>query len=167
MKSDQTEIIYLGLGSNLGNREANLEEVFQELPPEVIVFLQSALYETKPWGYLEQPDFLNLVVQAKTELSPRDLLVYLKNIEKKIGRKPSLIYGPRLVDIDILLYGNQIINEKNLTIPHKKITERAFVLVPLVEIAPDLSIPDSNKMISKLLESIDSSGVSLYEGPQE
>jgi len=167
MKSDQTEIIYLGLGSNLGDREANLQTVYQELPPEVEITIFSSLYETEPWGFRDQPDFLNQVVQAKTELSPRELLEYLKKIEKKIGRKPSFIYGPRLVDIDILLYGNMIINENNLVIPHNRIAERAFVLVPFEEIAPDLSLPDSTLTISELLESIDSSDVSLYKGPQE
>ncbi len=167
MKSDQTEIIYLGLGSNLGDREANLQTVFQELPPVVEITIFSSLYETEPWGFRDQPDFLNQVVQAKTELCPRELLVYLKKVETKIGRKPGFIYGPRLVDIDILLYGNMIINENNLVIPHNKIAERAFVLVPFAEIAPDLSLPGSTLMISELLESIDSSDVSLYEGPQE
>ncbi len=167
MKSDQTEIIFLGLGSNLGDREANLQTVFQELPPEVEPTIFSSLYETEPWGFRDQPDFLNQVVQAKTELSPRELLVYLKKIEKKVGRKPRFLYGPRLVDIDILLYGNMIINEINLVIPHNKIAERAFVLVPLAEIAPDLSLPDSAKTISELLELIESSDVSLYDGPRE
>jgi len=167
MKSDQTEIIYLGLGSNLGDREANLQTVFRELPPEIEITIFSSLYETEPWGFRDQPDFLNQVVQVKTKLSPRELLEYLKKIEKKIGRKPSFIYGPRLVDIDILLYGNMIINENNLVIPHNKIDERAFVLVPFAEIAPDLSLPDSTLTISELLESIDSSDVSLYKGPQE
>ena len=167
MKSDQTEIIYLGLGSNLGDREANLETVLQELPPDVEIIFYSSLYETKPWGFRDQPDFLNQVVQAETELSPRELLVYLKKIEKKIGRKPSFTYGPRMVDIDILLYGNMIITETNLTIPHYRITERAFVLTPLAEIAPELSLPDSTITISELLETIDSSDVSLYEGPKE
>ncbi|MEE8357236.1 MAG: 2-amino-4-hydroxy-6-hydroxymethyldihydropteridine diphosphokinase [Anaerolineales bacterium] len=167
MKSEQTEIIFLGLGSNLGDREANLQSVVQELPPVVEITTFSSLYETEPWEFRDQPNFLNQVVQAKTKLSPRELLIYLKKIEKKIGRKPSFVYGPRLVDIDILLYGNMIINEINLVIPHNKIAERAFVLVPLAEITPDLLLPDSVKTISELLEVIDSSDVSLYEGPQE
>jgi 2-amino-4-hydroxy-6-hydroxymethyldihydropteridine diphosphokinase len=106
-------------------------------------------------------------VQGKTELPPRELLAYLKKIEKKVGRKPSFIYGPRLVDIDILFYGKKVVNEVHLTIPHKKIAERAFVLVPLTEIAPGLKFPDSDQTISDLVNSIDISGVSIYEGIQE
>ena len=167
MESDLKEIIYLSLGSNLGDREANLESVFEELPPEIEVMLRSSIYETEPWGFKDQPDFLNMILQGKTELTPRELLAYLKKIEKKIGRKPSFIYGPRLVDIDILFYGKKVVDEVQLTIPHKKIPERAFVLVPLMEIAPDLEYPDSDQTISDLASSIDTSGVSLYEGPQE
>ncbi len=167
MESDLREIIYLSLGSNLGDREANLESVFEELPPAIEMIVRSSIYQTEPWGFKDQPDFLNMVVQGKTELSPRELLVYLKKIEKKIGRKPSFIYGPRLVDIDILFYGKKVVDEVSLTIPHKKIPERAFVLVPLMEIAPDLKFPDSDQTISNLVSSIDTSGVSLYIGNQE
>lgn len=167
MESDLREIIYLSLGSNLGDREANLEAVFKELPPAIDVIVCSSIYQTEPWGFKDQPDFLNQVVQGETELPPRELLAYLKKIEKKIGRKPSFIYGPRLVDIDILFYGKKVINEVYLTLPHKKIPERAFVLVPLMEIAPELKFPDSDQTISDLVSSIDTSGVILYEGDQE
>ncbi len=167
MESDLRESIYLSLGSNMGDREANLESVFEELPPEIEVMVRSSIYETEPWGFKDQPYFLNMILQGKTELTPRELLAYLKKIEKKIGRKPSFIYGPRLVDIDILFYGKKVVDEVQLTIPHKKILERAFVLVPLMEIAPDLEYPDSDQTISDLASSIDTSGVSLYEGSQE
>jgi len=167
MESDLRETIYLSLGSNLGDREANLASVFEELPPAIEVILRSSIYQTTPWGFKYQPDFLNMVVQGETELPPRELLTYLKKIEKKIGRKPSFIYGPRLVDIDILFYGKKVVDEVHLTIPHKKMPERAFVLVPLLEIAPDLKIPDSDQTVSDLVSVIDTSGVSLYEGAQE
>ena len=167
MESDLREIIYLSLGSNLGDRKANLESVFEELTPAIEVILCSSIYQTEPWGFKDQPDFLNMVVQGETELLPRELLAYLKKIEKKIGRKPSFIYGPRLVDIDILFYGKKVVDEVQLTIPHNKIPERAFVLVPLLEIAPDLKFPDSDQTVSDLVSSIDTSGVSLYEGTQE
>ncbi len=164
MESDLREIIYLSLGSNLGDREANLESVIEEFPPAIEVIVRSSIYQTEPWGFEDQPDFLNMVAQGKTELAPRELLTYLKKIEKKIGRKPSFIYGPRLVDVDILFYGEKVVDEIQLTIPHDKIPERAFVLVPLMEIAPDLKYPDSDQTISDLANSIDTSGVSLYEG---
>jgi len=167
MESDLREIIYLSLGSNLGDREANLESVFEELPPAIEVIVRSSIYQTEPWGFEDQPDFLNMVAQGKTELTPRELLAYLKKIEKKIGRKPSFIYGPRLVDVDILFYGEKVVDEIQLKIPHEKIPERAFVLVPLMEIAPDLKYLDSDQTISDLANSIDTSGVSLYEGSQE
>jgi len=167
MESDLKEIIYLSLGSNLGDRGANLESVFEQLPPAIEVIVRSSIYQTEPWGFKDQPDFLNMVVQGETELPPRELLAYLKKIEKKIGRKPDFLYGPRLVDIDILFYGEKVVDEIHLTIPHKKIPERAFVLVPLAEIAPDLKFPNSEQTISDLASSIDTSGVALFKGNQE
>jgi len=166
MVLDKKEVIYLSLGSNLGDREANLQAVYRELPPAVEVTTYSSIYSTEPWGFRDQPDFLNQVLEAETTLPPRELLVYLKAIEKKIGRKPSFLYGPRLVDIDILLYGDTILHRARLTIPHNKMTERAFVLVPLAEIAPDLIHPESGQTINDLLLLIDTSGVTHYQGNQ-
>ena len=166
MESNQKEIVYLSLGSNLGDREANLEAVFRELPPQITVMASSSIYQTEPWGFQDQPDFFNQVIQTETVLSPRELLSYLKKIEKKIGRKPSFLYGPRLMDIDILLYGDQVVHEEELIIPHEKMFERAFVLVPLAEIAPELMHPECDMTISDLLNTIDTSGVSLYGGNQ-
>lgn len=166
MESNQKEIVYLSLGSNLGDREANLEAVFRELPPQITVMASSSIYQTEPWSFQDQPDFFNQVIQTETVLSPRELLSYLKKIEKKIGRKPSFLYGPRLMDIDILLYGDQVVHEEELIIPHEKMFERAFVLVPLAEIAPGLMHPECDMTISDLLNTIDTSGVSLYGGNQ-
>ena len=167
MTVNQKEQIYLSLGSNLGDREGNLSAVFSALPPEVIVTGSSSIYQTVPWGFRDQPDFLNQILQAETALSPQALLRYVKGIEKQIGREPSFLYGPRLVDIDILLYGNQIISEDNLTIPHKNIPERAFILVPLAELSPELIFPESSIPIQEILNSIDTSGISLYISSQD
>ncbi len=166
MESNQKEIVYLSLGSNLGDREANLEAVFRELPPLVNVIASSSIYQTEPWGFQDQPDFLNQVILTETALSPWELLIYLKKIEKNIGRKSSFLFGPRLVDIDILFYRDQVIHEEELIIPHEKIFERAFVLVPLAEIAPELMHPENGMTISDLLNTVDTSGVSLYGGNQ-
>ena len=133
-------MIYLSIGSNLGDREKNLGRAREKLEPEVQIIAASPVYETAPWGYLEQPAFLNQVLEVKTSLPPHDLLSYLKQIEIQIGRQPNFHYGPRLIDLDILLYNEMAIKENDLEIPHPHITERAFVLVPLADLAPDLVV---------------------------
>ena len=163
MKTGQNELIYLSLGSNLGDRQKNLESVEKLLPPKVLVRKRSRIYETEPWGYQDQPRFLNQVLAVQTSLSPLELLAYLKRIEKSIGRKPSFRFGPREVDIDILLYGSQVINNKNLVIPHVRLTERSFVLVPLVEIAPGLILPGSESTLINIMETIDTSDVYPFQ----
>jgi 2-amino-4-hydroxy-6-hydroxymethyldihydropteridine diphosphokinase len=163
MKTDQNQLVYLSLGSNLGDRHKNLMAVENLLPPLVIVKERSRVYETEPWGYQDQPRFLNQVLAAATSLSPLDLLAYLKDIEKSIGRKSSFRYGPREVDIDILLYGDQVIIQDCLIIPHKRLPERAFVLVPLAELAPDLILPGSKHTITDLLDTIDTSDVYPFQ----
>jgi len=164
MTTDQTELIYLALGSNLGDRQKNLQAVEEAFPPQVQIIKKSSIYETEPWGYLDQPIFLNQVLCVKTTLSPLELLAYIKDLEKRIGRKPSFRYGPREVDIDILIYGDNVIDEDLLTIPHLRLKERAFVLVPLAEIAPDLILPGVDMTIKDLLDHQDSSAVTLYQG---
>ena len=160
---EQKHRIFLSLGSNLGDRKSNLEKAIQALPPQVEVINQSSLYETEPWGFLDQPNFLNQVLEAETLLSPLELLDHIKGIEKEVGRKPGRRFGPRLIDIDILLYGDQSISEDGLTIPHKRMMERAFVLIPLDEITPNLSIPGSSLTIHELAGRIDPIGVILYQ----
>jgi 2-amino-4-hydroxy-6-hydroxymethyldihydropteridine diphosphokinase len=155
--------IYLSLGSNLGNRTSNLEKALHSLSPLVDVVNQSSIYETEPWGVLDQPNFLNQVLEGETNLSPSELLEHVKGIEREMGRKPSRRFGPRLVDIDILFYGDQIISEDGLTIPHKRMSERAFVLIPLKEIAPDLLYPGSPQTINDLASGVDPTGVVLYK----
>ena len=160
--TDDKQRIFLSLGSNLGDRESNLEKALSSLSPHVNVVNQSSIYETEPWGFLDQPNFLNQVLEGETNLSPLELIDYVKGIEKEIGRKPGRRFGPRLVDIDILFYGDQIISEDGLSIPHKRMTERAFVLIPLYEIAPDLVFPGSSQMIKDLVSGLDPAGVVLY-----
>lgn len=163
MQTNQNQVVFLSLGSNLGDRQKNLIAVENLLLPQVIVKERSPIYETEPWGYQEQPRFLNQVLSVTTSLSPWDLLTYLNDIEKSIGRKPSFRYGPREVDIDILLYGDQEIVQENLIIPHERLTERAFVLAPLADLAPELILPGSKNTIAGILDTIDTSDVYLFQ----
>ncbi len=156
------EKIFLGLGSNLGDRFANLTNAVQSLPPAVKVVEVSPVYQTEPWGYTEQPAFLNQVILAKTGLAPEKLLSYLKSIEISVGRKPTFHYGPRQIDIDILFYGQQIISKDTLTIPHPHLHQRAFVLVPLADLAPDFRHPVLGLTITELLSQVETAGVSVY-----
>jgi 2-amino-4-hydroxy-6-hydroxymethyldihydropteridine diphosphokinase len=162
MEQYRLEVIYLSLGTNLGNRVENLDAVKKELIREVTILSCSPIYETEPWGYLDQPDFLNQVLAVETELSPVELLEFIKKVEKKIGRKPNFRYGPRIVDIDILLYGDRIIQDQDLVIPHPSLRERAFVLIPLADLNPELIYPGTELSISDLLQGVDPAGVDLY-----
>ncbi len=157
-------LIYLGLGTNLGSRLENLEAARAAMPPQVTILRASRVYETPPWGYVDQPSFLNQVVEAQTRLSPRQLLIHLKSIEGHLGRVPTFQYGPRLIDIDILFYGSQVLNLDGLIIPHPRLAERAFVLAPLAELAPGLVHPHSGQTIRQLLAQIDTSGVEVFHG---
>ncbi len=159
--------IYLGLGANLGDRWANLMKAREALPPEVRLLSASPIYETPPWGYLDQPAFLNQVVEADTGLPPKALLDYLKNLEDRLGRSQTFHYGPRSIDIDILFYDDLVIKLPGLTIPHPHLAERAFVLVPLADLAPDLLHPVEKKTIGELMEAIDRTGIVLVERKPE
>jgi 2-amino-4-hydroxy-6-hydroxymethyldihydropteridine diphosphokinase len=156
--------VYLGLGTNLGDRLHNLEAALAALPEGVHVRGLSRVYETAPWGYLDQPDFLNQVAEVETDLSPLDLLGELKRIEQHQGRQQTFRYGPRQIDIDILLYGRQVIDAPGVQIPHPRLAERAFVLVPLAELAPNLRHPVLQRTISDLLKDVDASGVEAFVG---
>jgi 2-amino-4-hydroxy-6-hydroxymethyldihydropteridine diphosphokinase len=120
---------------------------------------ESPIYVTPPWGYEDQPDFLNQVIQVTTRLEPTQLLDYLKGIEDDMGRKATFRYGPRLIDLDILFYGQRVIREESLQIPHPRLHERAFVLVPLHDIAPDFVHPVLRETIRDLLSKVDVEGV--------
>jgi len=142
--------VYLGLGSNLGDRQVNLERAIERLEEKLEIVQTSSLYETEPVGYREQPLFLNAVCRATTNLSPFELLHLDKEIETALGRAPSFPNGPRIIDIDILFYGEEVIETPQLTIPHPRLTERAFVLVPLAEVAPYLVHPGLRVTIGEL-----------------
>ena len=167
--------VYLGLGSNLGNRRKNLEEAARILfrprkksaKPALsrdtshhreTVIIQprrsSSIYETVPWGYISQPNFLNCVLEMGTTLPPGRLLELVQGVEQDLGREWSPRYGPRLIDVDILLWGNEIIDEPGLQVPHPRLHQRAFVLVPLAELAPGLTHPDSGLTIGQLAEMV-------------
>jgi 2-amino-4-hydroxy-6-hydroxymethyldihydropteridine diphosphokinase len=155
--------VFLALGTNLGEREANLAQARKEISSVSSIQKESSIYETPPWGVIDQPAFLNQVLAAETSLSPVELLAAVKEIEAKMGRVPSVRYGPRLIDIDILLYGNTVLNTPTLTLPHPRMAERAFVLVPLLEIVPDQVSPVSGERLVALLTGLDQSGITKRE----
>jgi 2-amino-4-hydroxy-6-hydroxymethyldihydropteridine diphosphokinase len=151
--------VYIALGTNLGDRQANLTQAREALPPAVRVTQASPVYETEPWGYTDQPRFLNQAIQAETNLAPKELLAYLKRLESNLGRTPTFHYGPRLIDLDILLYDDLQIETPNLTIPHPHLSERPFVLVPLADLASERCIPGLGKSVKELLAGVDVSEV--------
>ncbi|HEX2975522.1 MAG TPA: 2-amino-4-hydroxy-6-hydroxymethyldihydropteridine diphosphokinase [Bacteroidales bacterium] len=154
--------IYLGLGSNLDDREANLTEAVDRIGTIVgNVIRTSSIYETEPWGFTTDEQFLNMVVEAETDLNPADLHEQTKKIETRLGRikdKEEEEYTSRIIDIDILFYEDVIVNDVDLRIPHPLIEERNFVLVPLNEIAPDFVHPVLKKKISELLQASSDTG---------
>ena len=156
-------IIYLALGTNLGDRFANLQAAIAALPPAVRVLAQSPVYETPPWGLTDQPAFLNMVLKGETALAPVELLKRLKLLETELGRLPAVRWGPRRIDMDILFYDKLILDTPELTIPHPHLHERAFVLVPLADLAPDLVHPLLSATIKKLRSAVDTTGVKRYE----
>ena len=146
--------VYLGLGSNIGDRDANLSAALRELAAVVTIERVSSVYDTAPMLYTDQPRFHNLVCQATTSLSPDALLHAVKEIERQLGRTLGPRYGPRVIDIDVLLYDRLILNTSALTIPHPRMAERAFVLAPLAELAPTLKHPVLGEMIAELLRRV-------------
>lgn len=152
-------IVYLSLGSNLGDRERHLQQTVECLDSAGLQVLRiSSVFETDPVDKLDQPRFLNAVVEVRTTLLPRQLLARTSKLERRLGRKRLVDKGPRTIDIDILLYGAAIVNTRDLTLPHPRMTERRFVLEPLAELAPGLRHPVTRRTIAELLASTMSQG---------
>jgi dihydropteroate synthase/2-amino-4-hydroxy-6-hydroxymethyldihydropteridine diphosphokinase len=154
--------VYLGLGSNLGDRYGRLIEALDRLQAYVAIDAISSIYETEPWGYADQPRFLNAVCGGETDLTPLGLLGAVKTIETEMGRELTFRYGPRAIDIDILLYGAEMIAQDSVSIPHAHLHERDFVLAPLNEIAPDAFHPKLEKSIAMLSAAIDLAQVVVF-----
>ena len=162
---------YLGLGSNLGRREENLEAAIRQLcdgpvtseslsqatsTPGAVKFRRSsAVYQTSPWGLEDQPDFLNCVIEVETQLPPPSLLECAKRVEDALGRQPGVRYGPRFIDVDILLYGSQVVEQSDLEIPHPRLHLRAFALIPLAELEPGLMHPVLNITVGQLAQKVE------------
>ncbi|MBK8987765.1 MAG: 2-amino-4-hydroxy-6-hydroxymethyldihydropteridine diphosphokinase [Chloroflexi bacterium] len=143
--------IYLSLGTNLGDRQVNLQKTLAFLRRVLAVTAVSAVYETEPWGVTDQPAFLNVCLSAQTNLSPYELLQLCQTVETEVGRRPTFKWGPRLIDIDILFYDDAIVGDETLTIPHPFVGERAFVLAPLADIAPDFVHPQTGETVVQML----------------
>jgi len=143
--------VYLSLGSNVGDRKLNLEKALQLLSRWLQIEQVSSLYETEPMGYVEQPYFLNAVCCAQADIGPLQLLSLIKGIETSLGRVPSFPNAPRSIDVDILFYDSLVMETPELTIPHPRIEERAFVLIPLLELDATLVHPISGERISDLV----------------
>ena len=159
MTSDKTEIAYLGLGSNLGDRMSKLEFALRKLAalPATRLLARSSIYETAPWGILDQPDFLNMCVKLETRLSPHALLDAGLLIELEAGRRRVARWGPRTLDIDILVYSDLALHDERLTIPHPKLAERIFVIMPLLEIEPGLIIEGHS--ITDIAKTLNGAGI--------
>ncbi|GKU84991.1 2-amino-4-hydroxy-6-hydroxymethyldihydropteridine diphosphokinase [Niallia sp. NCCP-28] len=137
---------YISLGSNVGNRVEYLQEAVRMLgqQEEISLVSISSIYETDPVGYVEQDPFLNIVLEVCTSLTPLDLLKVCQSVENELGRKRIIRWGPRTIDLDILLYNHENIESEKLSIPHPRIEERAFVMIPLLEIAPAIQLPNKS-----------------------
>ncbi len=146
-------IAYISIGSNI-KPEEHIKKCLEILKSEFDVIAISPMYETRPYGYESQPNFINLVVGVKTSLKPHDLLNKIQEIENKLGRKRAFRFSPRTIDLDILLYNSKIINEKSLVVPHKGLFERDFMLIPLLDLAPDITDPITKKKAKNLKDGI-------------
>ena len=159
-----THVAYVALGSNLQEPQRQLQAGFAALGrlPDTQLIAQSSLYRSAPVGYVEQPDFVNAVAAIRTALAPQALLAALLAIEREHGRVRDFPNAPRTLDLDIALYGNEVIHEPGLSIPHPRMIERAFVLLPLAEIAPDAQVPGHGR-VRDLLQQIDVAGVTVLK----
>lgn len=147
------ESVFISIGSNLEDSLSNCKRAVELLAESVLVKSVSSFYETAPWGVTDQPDFVNLAVEIETELTPLRLLAVLKSIESRMGRPEAVSeerWGPRVIDLDIIFFGDFVIDTGDIIIPHPLMSERAFVLVPLMEIAPDVVHPVLKKSVTQL-----------------
>ena len=160
-----TATAYLGLGSNLGDRETHLRQALSLLGESVQIAAVSSVYETEPWGYTEQPAFLNMACCFRTSLGPTEMLALAQDVEGRLGRVRTVRYGPRTIDVDILLYGKLVMDTPDLCIPHPGIPERAFVLAPLAEIAAEVEHPVLRRTIGALLKDVPGRETVVRLGP--
>lgn len=157
---------YIGIGANLGDRKATMRETVGRLETLGLVIAVSSLYETEPVGYLDQPPFLNAVAAIETTLTPTDVVRRLLAIERAMGRRRTFRNAPRTLDLDLLLFGDAVLNTTEVTLPHPRMHERGFVLIPLAELAPDVIHPELRLPISELLAALTAgSAVRLYAPP--
>ncbi len=157
--------VFCGVGSNIGDREKYIADALGKLieHPGIVLLRQSTIFESEPMGFKAQPDFLNCVIEFYTTLDPLELLRTLQGIEKSLGRKRVVKWGPRTIDLDILLYGDMMINLASLVAPHPRLSERNFVLLPLNELASNTTVPGKNRTVCELLaECPDDSEISIY-----
>ncbi len=159
-------LVYLSLGSNLGSRHRNLQHAVDALGDVAAIEAISPVYETAPWGYADQPNYLNICLEARTLLDPGSLLSACKEIERKLGRKPVRKWGPRLIDIDLIFFNDRIIDNETLSIPHLEIDQRAFVLAPLADIAAEKVNPRSGSTVARMLANIDPTTVERLTDPK-
>lgn len=162
--------VFLGLGSNVGDKENNLAQAIDKIDTieRSSIIRVSSIYESEPWGRKDQEPFLNQVTEIKTNLEPETFFTVCQKIEKSLGREPSLRWGPRIIDIDLLLYHHRIIDDEGLQVPHPRLTQRRFVLVPLVEIAPHVTIPGFGVNALEILQACEDSGkVIIYRKRSE
>ena len=152
---DRARHVFLGLGSNLGDREVNLRRALAELESPTLHLLRtSSIYETEPIGFLDQGWFLNLAAEFETDLFPKQLLARLQRVERSMGRHRTVKDGPRIIDIDILLYGSSVIKSDELEVPHPRYRERRFTLAPLAELAPTMKDPVTGRTMAELLNAL-------------
>ena len=156
--------VFLGIGGNLGDRRATMRRAVAEIRAVVDDVRVSSMYETAAWGVTDQPSFLNAVVRGSTELSPLELLDAMQAIENQLGRVRTQHWGPRTMDIDILLYGSDVIDVPRLKVPHPYMAQRGFVLRPLADLAAGLTLPDGS-LVGELLTTIDQDDLRQIEGP--
>ena len=155
--------VYLALGSNVGDRAANIAKSIELLGLHLQRIRQAPLYQSKPVGITNQPDFINTAISGETNLAPEDLFSFIKKVEQQVGRQARYRWGPREIDIDIVFYGDQIIKNERLTVPHARFHERDFVLKPLCDLAPELSDPLTKQTVRSLLDQLNPAHRSISE----